>query len=341
MTRLERRYRLLLRVLPRWYRGEREEEMVSTYLAARHHADPDDEALDLEYGWPGWPEARATAALAVRTRLAATAAPPRVLLLGRTVRLAALLGLLTQSALAAATLVNIVAAMLLHPHDGLSTPTTAGDTTLLLCPVATLALLVRGHPTWAKITAAVAVAPTLISLTNTVTGPTALWPLTAVDLPLWVAVVCLYAGFHREAPTPQAAPWLRAQAVAIGLGMMWAAVARLVGSAPWTWVTIDNTGTVMNWIAIMAGLSGLLLAPRRDPTLHAWAGGLAICAASSLPLQAGSVWFAGQLHSQGTIGIAPLVWAYAQVALLVAVITATATVGFRAWHQASSLPDHS
>ena len=90
MTRLERRYRLLLRVLPRWYRHEREEEMVATYLAARHHADPDDEALDLEYGWPGWPEARATAALAVRTRLAATAAPPRVLLLGRTVRLVVL-----------------------------------------------------------------------------------------------------------------------------------------------------------------------------------------------------------------------------------------------------------
>jgi hypothetical protein len=129
--------------------------------------------------------------------------------------------------------------------------------------------------------------------------------------------------------------------VAIGLGTVWTAVAMLVGSAPWTWVTIDNTGAAMNWIMVVAGLAGLRLARRRGPTSHAWAGGLAICAASSLPLQAGSVWFAGQLHSQGMIGIAPLVLACAQVALLVAVTTATAAVGFRAWHRASPLPDHS
>jgi hypothetical protein len=339
MTPLERRYRLLLRALPRWYRSEREEEMVATYLATRHHTDPDDEGLELEYGWPGWPEAWATAALAMRTRLAATAAPPRVLVLGHTVRLAALLGLLTQSALAGATLVNVVATMLLHPHDSLSRPATFGDTALLLCSVATLVLLVRGHRTWAKITAAAAVAPTLIGLTNAVIGPTALWPLTTVDLPLWVAVACLYAGFHREAPTPQAAPWLRALAVAIGLGMVWMAVAMLVGSAPWTWVTIGNTGVVVNWIMAVAGLAGFLPASRRSPAFHAWAGGLAICVASSLPLQAGSVWFAGQLHSQGTIGIVPLVWAWAQVALLIAVTMATAAAGFRAWHQASPVPD--
>jgi hypothetical protein len=339
MTRLERRYRLLLRALPRWYRREREEEMVATFLAARHHADPEDEALDLEYGWPGWPEARATAALGMRTRLAATAAPPRVVVLGHTVRLAALLGLLAQSALAAAALVNLAATALLHPHDGSATPATIGETTLLLCPAAALVLLVRGHRAWAKITATAAVVPTLIGLTNTVTEPAALWPLTTVDLPLWVAVVCLYAGFHHEAPTPRAAPWLRIQAVAIGLGVMWTAVARLVGSDPWTWVTIGNTSAAANWIAVVAGLVAFLMAPRRGTTFHSWAGGLAICAASSLPLQAAAVWFAGQLHSQGTIGIVPLVWVYAQAALFVAVTTATAAVGFRAWHQASPLPD--
>ncbi|MDU0295217.1 hypothetical protein NUG22_38985, partial [Saccharothrix longispora] len=63
VARLERRYRSLLRVLPRWYRVEREEEMVGIFLADRG------DGLDLEYGWPGWGEAAATAGLAVRVRL--------------------------------------------------------------------------------------------------------------------------------------------------------------------------------------------------------------------------------------------------------------------------------
>jgi hypothetical protein len=323
MTRLERRYRRLLRALPRWYRGEREEEMVATYLATRHHADPEDEALDLEYGWPGWREAWATAALSVRVRLAATAAPPRVLVLGRAVRLAALLGLLIQSALAAAGLVDMIVTAAAHPREGVLTPGAVGYTALLLLPAATVVLLVRGQRTWARITALVALAPTLL-------GSGALWPLVTVELPLWVAVICLYAGFHHDAPTPPAVPWLRAQAAAIGLGALWIAVAKFAGSDPWTWVTIDNAAAVVNWAIVVAGLAVILMAPRREPSFRAWAGGVAICAASCLPLEFASAWFAGQLFSQGSIGTLPLLWAWVQVGILAVVTVATATMGLLA-----------
>ncbi|MFC7615966.1 hypothetical protein ACFQV2_23245 [Actinokineospora soli] len=85
-TRLERRYRALLRVLPRSYRAQREEEMVASFLDGR----PGD--LDGEYGWPGWPETAATVGLAVRTRVGD----------GDAVRTAGLFGLLLGIAMAAA-----------------------------------------------------------------------------------------------------------------------------------------------------------------------------------------------------------------------------------------------
>ncbi|MFD1151834.1 hypothetical protein, partial [Saccharothrix hoggarensis] len=81
-SNLERRYRALLGVLPAWYRREREEEMVGIFLAGRG----DD--LDLEHGWPGWGEAWATWALAVRVRFAADRRA------GDVMRLIALAGLL-------------------------------------------------------------------------------------------------------------------------------------------------------------------------------------------------------------------------------------------------------
>jgi hypothetical protein len=95
VTRLERRYRALLGVLPRDYRAEREEEMVGTFLATRR-GDPD---LDGEHGWPGWSETAATLALAVRVRL------------GGSVGLIAALGLVFGVEVAAASAVSAVSAV--------------------------------------------------------------------------------------------------------------------------------------------------------------------------------------------------------------------------------------
>src|SRR4029453_5882273 len=110
MTRLERRYRLLLRLLPRWYRAEREEEMVGTFLGER------DDALDLEYSFPGWVETRAVAVLAVRTRLAPPRGPARAVAMGNAVRVVAVLGLLTHAALVLEGAAVSAALSLWHPH---------------------------------------------------------------------------------------------------------------------------------------------------------------------------------------------------------------------------------
>ncbi|MGW5051656.1 hypothetical protein [Actinokineospora sp. NPDC004072] len=50
MTRLERRYRALLAVLPRRYRAEREEEMVASFLDSRHGNRGDDRGDSREDG---------------------------------------------------------------------------------------------------------------------------------------------------------------------------------------------------------------------------------------------------------------------------------------------------
>ncbi|HEV3361363.1 MAG TPA: hypothetical protein VG247_31480 [Pseudonocardiaceae bacterium] len=80
---LERRYRRLLRALPKWYRRDREEEMVATLLQEREHR--------LDRG-PGLGESLAVLGLAVRTRLATTA-PARAVAVGNAARGIALFGL--------------------------------------------------------------------------------------------------------------------------------------------------------------------------------------------------------------------------------------------------------
>src|SRR3954464_3850840 len=71
VTGLERRYRLLLRVLPGWYRAVWEQDMVATFLTGVEAAVAGDEQADLvgEYGWPDRAEVASVLALAVRLRL--------------------------------------------------------------------------------------------------------------------------------------------------------------------------------------------------------------------------------------------------------------------------------
>ncbi|MGH3910939.1 MAG: hypothetical protein ACRDRM_08905, partial [Pseudonocardiaceae bacterium] len=93
MSRLETRYRALLRLLPGWYRSQREAEMVATFLEGTQE-------IDLEYAWPGWSETARVVALAVRLRLCAPDAPARSLAWRQAARLVAVLGLLANAILA-------------------------------------------------------------------------------------------------------------------------------------------------------------------------------------------------------------------------------------------------
>ncbi|MEU4875773.1 hypothetical protein [Streptomyces sp. NPDC021608] len=93
-TLLEARYRTVLRMLPAYYRREREEEMVEVYLW-----DVDRDTQDQSR--PTLGETASIAALAVRTRLGAAGAAPRgYALLGSAVRLFALVAVLLQAAAA-------------------------------------------------------------------------------------------------------------------------------------------------------------------------------------------------------------------------------------------------
>jgi hypothetical protein len=194
VSNLERRYRALLKVLPRWYREDREEEMVGIFLADRT------DELDLEHGWPGWGETWAVLGLATRTHLAAGAAlaavPARVVWRGEIVRVMGLVGLLLSVFFAGASVTGMAYA---HNHPeivGGFTWTRVFD----VLPIVAFAALLAGQRTPAKVLAALAVLPGLVALVDPVRM--GVWAL--YQLPALVTFACLCLGFHREAPTPSA-----------------------------------------------------------------------------------------------------------------------------------------
>ncbi|TWP48412.1 hypothetical protein FKR81_27835 [Lentzea tibetensis] len=210
MSTLERRYRLLLKVLPSWYRTDREEEMVGIFLESRAGEGYDD--LDGEYGWPGWPETRSTLSLAVRTRFAADDAPAHAVTLGDVTRRIALLGLVAGVMWSGAFVASIVFG-LVHGFEAVRvTPWTVVE----LAPVAALAALAFGWRTLAKAFVALQVCGGLVGLSLSLSQGGALQWATQASflLPSWLALACLCLGFHREARLPSVKPWLVAGAVA-------------------------------------------------------------------------------------------------------------------------------
>jgi hypothetical protein len=216
-SNLETRYRRLLRVLPRWYRAEREEEMVALFLEER------DDSTDLEHGWPGWGETWATLGLAVRTRL--DGGGVRLLTPGAVVRLVALLGLV---GLGAEEVTTGAAQAWRWASGEPPAPDWRPHVGLLL--VAALIALLAGHRGTAKVLTAVSVLPGTWWFVATAAGGDAAgsavtWVL--VSLPLWVTVACLVAGFHRDAPAPPRRAWTRGTA-AVWTAAVWTAALALV-----------------------------------------------------------------------------------------------------------------
>ncbi|NGY64830.1 hypothetical protein G7043_38545 [Lentzea sp. NEAU-D13] len=209
MSNLERRYRALLKVLPRWYREDREEEMVGIFLADRT------DELDLEHSWPGWGETAAVLGLAARTHLAAGAAlatvPAKVVWRGEVVRAMGLFGLLLSVYFAGMFITSMAYA---HRH-----PEIVGGLTWTrvfdVLPIAAFIALLAGKRTPAKVMAALAVLPGLVALVDPIRM--GVWAL--YQLPALVTFACLCLGFHREAPTPDARRfgWWGGGALVLGL----------------------------------------------------------------------------------------------------------------------------
>ncbi|PSL57649.1 hypothetical protein B0I31_102628 [Saccharothrix carnea] len=178
-SNLERRYRALLRLLPAWYRAEREEEMVGIFLADR----TDD--LDLEHGWPGWGETGATLALAVRVRLGARRPAGTV---ARLLGLTGLLGLLV----AAAQSWTVT----LRSGWAVDTQGWWFD----LAAVAAFAALVAGRRALGRVAAGLLGAMGLVPVVWSVAVGFPPWLTLLWYAPTCVAAVAVVAGFHREAP---------------------------------------------------------------------------------------------------------------------------------------------
>ncbi|WP_433274218.1 hypothetical protein ACQPZF_21135 [Actinosynnema sp. CS-041913] len=197
-SKLERRYRVLLRLLPAWYREEREEEMVGIFLAGR----PGD--LDAEYGWPGWGEAWATLGLAVRVRFRARSRA------GDVTRLVALAGLVGHVVLIG---------------QGTAAALRFGGVWAVWFDALVVAAFL-GLATGRRVAARVAVSGVaLFGLAAVAVGP--VWWLVVMQVPTWVTAVAVVLGFHREAPPVARARWLGAAAVGAVAGVVWGLVAPL------------------------------------------------------------------------------------------------------------------
>lgn len=213
-TLLETRYRAVLRLLPAYYRREREEEMVETYL---WDVDPDVQ----DQSRPTLGEVASIAALAVRSRLGAGGAPRRYAVLGSAVRLFALFAVLLQ---AASALVDRILSLTWATTLGASQWNIfVGDFTghgvlagavavarwvlPLLWTVAYFALL-RDHRRLARVSALVAAVPTLLPLVQIWTldiAPSDSAYIVAAALLAWSSALTLCASHHRDAP-PAALP---------------------------------------------------------------------------------------------------------------------------------------
>lgn len=305
MSRLENRYRLLLRVLPAWYRAEREEEMLGVFLADR----TDD--LDLEYGWPGWAETWPILGLAFRARLDG---PPRAAAVGAVVRLVAVIGLLMQSVLlmgaVAGLAMNFDVRVQMSPYQLI---------VVAVVPVAAFVSLVTGHRVLARILAAVALVPGLIALSSVFTPHDMvvpqLWSAMVVNAPLWLTVACLIAGFHDQAPMPPAKPWLRALAVGSVLAVVCVVATTVVPPYPSDWWAVFDFRALLGWGVLVSGVV-LLVRRAAVPALA-----LSVCAISLLPERLTMLAYFAPAAS------------VVQAAGLVAVAVSLAALGIRDFHR--------
>ncbi len=219
---LERRYRRVLQLLPRYYRAQWERDMIGAFLDGWLTGDPElDEHIN-RVAWPGWAEVTCVAGLAARLYLGGSAAPRRYFARGQAVRRAVLAVLLVHAVLAVDILVFLergrrLVGWLPPPPASLviAVPGGVWGMAYYLVSVAWIAIFVTlalGHYRTARVLAALAIVPGLVALLQAQRtgimpapfGPWAFWVL--VDL----APVLAMTAFHRDAPPGAPGPWLLA-----------------------------------------------------------------------------------------------------------------------------------
>ncbi len=218
---LEQRYRRVLRVLPGYYRGKWEEDMVAAFLDSWLTGDPEDDDAILEFCKPTWPEVASVAGLAARLYLGGAATPRRYFAWGQAVRNAVLAVILVHAVLGLEVLVRTAWSRRLFglpaPPASLmvTSPSGVWPTVFYLVNAAWIVIfvtLVFGHYRTARVLAVLATVPGLVALLQAQLtgimpapfGPWAWWILFNL-----VPAAAMTA-FHSDAPPPARWPWLLA-----------------------------------------------------------------------------------------------------------------------------------
>ncbi|MDH6213975.1 hypothetical protein [Streptomyces pseudovenezuelae] len=296
-TLLETRYRAVLRLLPAYYRQAREEEMVETYLW-----DLDRDTQDQSR--PTLGETASVAALALRSRLAASGAPRRYALLGSTARHFALFAVLLQ---ATAALVDRVLGLTWASTHGSSqwdmfvSAFTDQGPLFGVVEVAEWALpllwtvgffaLVHDRRRLARTSVLLAALPTLWPFVGPLVSdsvvPSDLWFAVVTALFAWLSALALCAAYHRDAPAaalPVGSPGLVFAAFAVVTGASivllpgapdtaWApATCFLVGAVGWLVLRSRSADRGPAGGAVALAALGLLLLAVRVAALYPWLG---------------------------------------------------------------------
>ena len=293
MSRLEQRYRRLLRLLPVAYRAMWQEEMVTTFLASMHTDDAEQAEYLADYGRPSWSEMASVVALAVRLRipgwrlrLGGKGAPPRNVVWGDAVRLVALIGLLSHTTSFAGTLNRYLGLIGLSvwppptPESDYVAHTASfrlGAITGFVWLAAYLVLLF-GQRRLGQLLAVLAIVITdtamVLSgiLLNTISG--------AANVVLNLALAMALLAFHRDAPPVRWRPWLLALPVGI---IVQTGLLLLTLPADWhTFPLLDGPAVCCLALAIAAMVH--LVGPGRGTP--SWSLALALLAAAVFALRA-------------------------------------------------------
>lgn len=295
-TLLEARYRAVLRLLPAYYRREREEEMVETYLG-----DLDRDTQDQSR--PTFGEVASIVALAVRSRLGAAGAPRPYVLLGSGARLFAPAAVLL---LAASAVVEPILQLTwaftgadaerqlffseFTDHGFLTGTGTVAQWILPLGWVAAYFGLLYDRRRLARIGVLAAALPTLWPLLSSLTGtPFPSQPAFVVTLALlaWLPALVLCAAHHRDAPParlPAGTPGLVFMAACVVTGAslvllpaasdsVWGpANCFVVGALGWLLWSLRRTERAVPGGALALAVLGLLLLAVRVAAVYPWLG---------------------------------------------------------------------
>jgi len=283
---LERRYRRVLRLLPRWHRARWEQDMVAAFLDSWLTGDPYTDECVLEFCKPGWQEVASVVVLAVRLHLSGPGTPRRYVW-GQAIRRAVLAVVLVHAVLAVNVVVFLMSSRRLAgwlpalPTSLVVAPAGLWDTAYYLAGVTWIAILVSlalGHRRTARFLAALAIVPNLAALLQA--QLTGIMPAPFGSWVFWILLdlvpVLAMTAFHRDAPSTAPRPWLLA--LPVGYLLVYGPLQALEATGNVAWLP-DFSGLC----CILVSLACLAHAPsawsRRAPGTGLWSLALVLLAA--------------------------------------------------------------